>query len=126
MGTRSRSGWPRAASERSLRSLLRSTCCALGAYGLLVATPLLLGPVLLSRFDLWPTMLTAAALVALLADRRRSSAVAVGAAIAAKLYPAVLVPLAFIWVYKRSGARAAAVWVLTLMLVLAAFFLPIA
>jgi hypothetical protein len=40
--------------------------------------PLALGPVVLSRFDLWPAMLSVAALAALLADRRRVGGVLLG------------------------------------------------
>ena len=62
-----------------------------------------LGPVVLSRFDLWPAALTAAALAALLSGRLRLGHLALGAAVAAKLYPAVLVPLTLVYVWRRFG-----------------------
>jgi uncharacterized membrane protein len=71
-------------------------------------SPLLAGSLLLSRYDLWPAALAAAAMAALLADRHRLGWAALGAAFAAKLYPAVLVPLALAWTWRRRGPRAAA------------------
>lgn len=67
--------------------------------------PLALGSVVLSRFDLWPAALTAAALAALVAERHRVGGVALGLAIAAKLYPGVLLPLAVAWAWRRRGRR---------------------
>jgi uncharacterized membrane protein len=69
--------------------------------------PLALGPLTLHRYDLWPTALTATALAALLAGRARLGFAALGLGTAAKLFPAVLLPLAFLFVRARVGARAA-------------------
>jgi hypothetical protein len=69
--------------------------------------PLALGPVVLSRFDLWPAMLSVLALAALVGGRRRAAGATLGVAFAAKLYPAVLVPLAVVYVWRRAGRRAA-------------------
>jgi hypothetical protein len=71
--------------------------------------PLALGPVVLSRFDLWPAALTMGALAALVADRRRLAFALLGAAVAAKLYPVVLLPLAVVDVWRRGGWREAAI-----------------
>ena len=60
--------------------------------GLVAATPLLLGPVVFFRFDLWPALLIAASLVALDRSRPRLSGALVGAAFAAKLYAGVIIP----------------------------------
>jgi uncharacterized membrane protein len=90
------------------------------------ASPLLLGNLLLSRFDLWPAALAAAALAALLWERDATGAVALGAAIATKLYPAVLVPLGIAWVWRRRGRRAALAWTALVVAVCAVVFLPFA
>lgn len=69
--------------------------------------PLALGSGIVTHYDLWPAALTAAALAATLRGRPRLGFVALGLAAAAKLYPLVLLPLATIYVLRRSGARAA-------------------
>ncbi len=74
------------------------------AFGLIA----LLGSVALTRFDLVPAALSVAALLALRVDRRFVAALALGAAIAVKLYPLVLLPVIAIHVARREGARAAA------------------
>jgi hypothetical protein len=81
------------------------------AGGTLLASlaPLLLGPVVLSRFDLWPAMLTIAGLAALVVDRRRLGVALLGFAVAAKVYPAVVVPPALLYVLRRNGRREALV-----------------
>jgi hypothetical protein len=79
----------------------------LGALGFAALAPVALGPVVLSRFDLWPAALTAAALCGVVSGRVRLGHVALGAAVAAKLYPLVLAPLTVIYVWRRHGRREA-------------------
>ena len=83
----------------------RSTTVA--ALALAAGFPLLLGSVVLTRFDLWPAALVAGALAALVHGRDRVGFGVLGAAIAVKLYPAVLVPLAAAYVWRRKGRREA-------------------
>jgi hypothetical protein len=88
--------------------------------------PLALGPVVLSRFDLWPAMLSVLALAALVGGRRRAAGATLGVAVAAKLYPAVLLPLVVVYAWRRDGRRAAlevAAWTIGAA---AAVFLPFA
>ena len=94
---------------------------ALAAVALL---PLLLGNVILTRFDLWPAALTLAALAALVWRRDRLGFGLLGVAVAAKLYPAVLVPLALAYVWQRRGRREALVCLGILAGVLAVAFVP--
>jgi uncharacterized membrane protein len=95
-----------------------------GALGFAAVAPLALGPVVLSRFDLWPAALTTAALAALVSGRLRLGHAALGAAVAAKLYPGVLVPLALAYVWRRSGRREALLCGGLLAGVVALAFLP--
>jgi hypothetical protein len=92
------------------------------ALGIPAATPLLLGPLVLTRFDLFPAALLAAAIAALVAGRDRLGIVTLGAATAVKLYPAVLLPLVVAHIWRRRDRREAAVAAgLALGLVVAAY-----
>lgn len=88
------------------------------------ASPLLLGNLMLSRFDLWVAALTVGALAALLWERRATSAIVLGAAIVTKLFPAVLCPIGVAWIWRRHGRRAALTWILQVVGVCAVVFLP--
>jgi hypothetical protein len=70
-------------------------------------TPLLIGSVILSRYDLWPTLLTLAALAGLYYDMPRTGFAFLALGTAAKAYPMFLVPLALIFVWRSVGWRAA-------------------
>jgi hypothetical protein len=96
----------------------------LGALGFVSLAPLALGPVVVSRFDLWPTALTAAALAALVSGRLRLGHLALGAAVAAKLYPIVLAPIAVAYVWRREGRREALVCAAAMAAVIALVFVP--
>jgi hypothetical protein len=77
---------------------------------IVAVSPLLLGPVVLSRFDAWPTALAILALAALLRNRPWLAAVLLGAAISVKLWPFVLLPLLARrgWRYAVAAAGVAA------------------
>jgi hypothetical protein len=96
----------------------------LAALGFVAVAVVALGPVVLSRFDLWPAALIAAALAALVSGRLRLGHLALGAAVAAKLYPAVLVPLTLVYVWRRARRREVVVCGALLLAVLAAAFAP--
>jgi uncharacterized membrane protein YqaE (UPF0057 family) len=90
----------------------------------LAAAPVLLGPLVLERFDLFPAFLVTSALALLLAGRHRAGAAVLGLAIAVKVYPATLVPLVVAWIWHRRGRREAAVGLGLCALVVVAVFLP--
>jgi uncharacterized membrane protein len=68
--------------------------------------PLLVGPIFLNAYDLWPALLTAAALLAFVRGRFRLAYVLLALAVAAKVYPIVLLPLALIETWERGGREA--------------------
>lgn len=86
--------------------------------------PLALGSVILTRFDLWPTALMMLGLAAVLAGRFRLGLGGLGLAASAKIFPAVLVPPALAYVWRRRGRRAAIVCAAVFAVVVAACFLP--
>jgi hypothetical protein len=88
--------------------------------------PLLLGSVILSRFDLWPTAIVAAALAALVSGRLRTGHLLLGLGVTAKIYPAVFIPLGVMYVWKRAGRREALTCLALALAVVAAVFLPFA
>jgi len=94
------------------------------ALGLAALGALALGPVVLSRFDLWPATLTVGALALLVCDRRRSAFALLGLAFAAKLFPAVILPPMLVYVWRRNGRRQAIVGGLWFLAVALACFLP--
>src|SRR5918912_3511792 len=77
------------------------------ALGFAALAPLALGSVILTRFDLWPTALLVLGLGAVLAERRRTGLGVLGLAACAKVFPAVVVPPALVYVWRRWGRREA-------------------
>jgi hypothetical protein len=108
----------------TLRSLGAPPGRLVAALAFAALAPLALGSVVLSRFDLWPAALTAGALAALVAGRNRLGSGVLGLAVATKLYPGVLVPLAAAWVWRRCGRREALVCGALFVAVLAVCFVP--
>jgi Glycosyltransferase family 87 len=86
--------------------------------------PLALGSVILTRFDLWPTALLVLGLAAVLAEWRRTGLGVLGLAASAKIFPAVAVPLALTYVWRRRGRREALVCAGVFAAVIALCFLP--
>jgi uncharacterized membrane protein len=90
------------------------------------AGPVLLGPIALSRFDYWPALPAVAAVAALAARRPMLACGFAAAGTAIKVYPAVLIPLALIELWRREGSRAAAKGVALAVAVVAAIAVPFA
>ena len=108
----------------ALRSLGATGARLAAGVAVPAAAPLLLGPLVLTRFDLYPAALVVAAIAAFVAGRDRLGGGVLGAAIAVKLFPAVLVPVAVAWVWRRRGRREALVVLAICAGVTAAIFLP--
>jgi hypothetical protein len=70
--------------------------------------PLLLGPLVLKRFDALPALLTVVALLLALRRRHAWAGAALGLGTAVKLYPVLLLPLVVIGAGRKAGARAVA------------------
>jgi uncharacterized membrane protein len=97
-----------------------------GALGFMALSPLILGNLVLTRYDMWVAALAIGGLSALLTGRDRTAGILLGAGIATKIYPAVLVPLGLIWIWRRRGRSAALRWLVLVVGVCAAFFVPFA
>jgi uncharacterized membrane protein len=83
------------------------------AVALVACAPIALGPVLLTRYDLWPATLTAAALAAVVGGFPRLGLALLGIAVAAKVYPIVVAPIVLVHIARRFGHQVtirAAAW----------------
>ena len=99
------------------------TWAALLAIG---AAPLLLGSLFDTRFDLWPTLLAFGALAAIVRQRSVVSGILPGLGFAAKLWPAVLLPIAVAHLWRQRGRRGAVTVMVAFVAVAAACFIPFA
>jgi Glycosyltransferase family 87 len=90
----------------------------------LAVSPLVLGSLFDTRFDLWPTLLAVGALTAIVWERPVVSGGLLGLGFAAKLWPAVLLPIAVIFFWRRRGRTGAVSVVSAFVVVAAACFLP--
>ena len=88
--------------------------------------PLVLGSLFDTRFDLWPTLLAVGALAALVRERPVVSGALLGLGFAAKLWPAVLLPIALVHLWRRKGRSGALANLAAFVAVAAACFLPFA
>jgi uncharacterized membrane protein len=71
--------------------------------------PLFVGPIFLNAYDLWPALLVSATLLALVGRHERTTYVLLALAVAAKVYPIVLLPIALIE-SGRARVRSALLW----------------
>ena len=74
---------------------------------LLLVTPLVMGPLIMSRYDLWPATLAVAAVAALLRGRDRVAMVLLALGVGAKVYPVLLAPAFLLFILRQSGRREA-------------------
>jgi hypothetical protein len=108
----------------ALRTLRASPQRLAGALGFFAVAPLVLGSVLIYRYDLWPAALTVSGLAAVVAGRNRPGFGALGLGIAAKVFPAVLIPPAVAYVWRTRGRREALVCLACAAAVVAIFVVP--
>jgi uncharacterized membrane protein len=85
----------------TLRALRVSSARTVTAVAVIAASPVLVGPLFLNAYDLWPAFLLSAALMLLVLDRPLLAFGVLGAAVAAKVYPVAVLPLALLYVEQR-------------------------
>ena len=85
----------------TLRALRITVLRAAAAVAVIAAAPLLVGPIFLNAYDLWPAFLLALALMLLVLDRPLLAFGVLGAAVAAKVYPVALLPIALLYMGPR-------------------------
>ena len=112
-----------ATALRRIEASAERTWAALLLFGV---SPLVLGALFGTRYDLWPTLLALGGLVALVYDRPVLSGALLGLGFAAKLWPGVLLPLALVHLWRRRGGGAAAEAGVSFVVVAALCFAPFA
>jgi glycosyl transferase family 87 len=110
----------------TLGALRRPAGTVLLSLAVVASSPLLIGQVLLERFDVWPAALTAAALAAAVRERYRLGGMLLGLGAAAKIYPLLLLPVLVIVVIRQRGLREAILVAGTAAAAAAAVFVPFA
>src|SRR5262249_49326477 len=93
---------------------------------LIGASPLILGSLFDSRYDLWPTLLAVGALGALIRERPFVTGALLALRFAAKLWPAAFLPIAVASLWRRRGNDSALAALATFVIVAAACFVPFA
>jgi uncharacterized membrane protein len=76
------------------------------ATAVMAVSPLIVGPVFLNTYDLFPALLTIAAVLAFLHGRERTTYVLLALAVAAKVFPLVLLPIVLVESWERGGRDA--------------------
>jgi uncharacterized membrane protein len=79
------------------------------AVAVFAVSPLLVGPIYLNAYDLWPAFLLTAALALFVRGRPTWAFAVLGAATAAKIYPAAVLPIALLFV-PRARRLQGLVW----------------
>ncbi|HEX3226776.1 MAG TPA: glycosyltransferase 87 family protein [Gaiellaceae bacterium] len=106
----------------TLRALRAAVVHAVAAVAVIAASPLLVGPIFLNAYDLWPAFLLSLALLLLVRGRASWAFAVFGAAVAAKVYPLAVLPVAVLSIDRALRRRA----LLTFLAVLVLVHLPFA
>src|SRR5207342_2837261 len=93
----------------ALGSLRASPRHMAGALAFFALAPLVLGSVIIYRYDLWPAALAVAGLAAIVSGRQRLGFAVLGLGFAVKVFPVVLVPPALAYVWRTRSRREALV-----------------
>jgi hypothetical protein len=115
-----------ALAASALRTVGAGAARTTAALLLIGLSPLVLGSLFDTRFDLWPTLLAVGAVAALLQERPLLTGGLLGLGFAAKLWPAVLLPIALAHLWRRRGSGSAVAAAGAFALVAAACFVPFA
>ena len=115
-----------AAAAAALRAVDAGTGRTWAALLTIGVSPLVLGSLFDTRFDLWPTLLAVGAAAAIVRERPMTSGLLLGLGFAAKLWPAVLLPIAVAHLWRRRGQGAGIAVAATFVTVAGACFLPFA
>jgi hypothetical protein len=91
----------------TLRALRATLLRSAAAVAVIALAPLLVGPIFLNAYDLWPAFLVSLTLMLLVLDRPLLASCVLGAAVAAKVYPVALLPVALLYIGPRLRQRAA-------------------
>jgi hypothetical protein len=110
----------------TLRTVEASAERVWAALLLFAVSPLVLGSLFDTRFDLWPALLALAGIAALVRERPVLSGGLLGLGFAAKLWPGLLLPVAAIHLWRRRGSGSALTAVAAFLVVAAACLLPLA
>jgi Glycosyltransferase family 87 len=110
----------------SLAALRRPARAQALSLAVVASAPLVIGHVFVARYDVWPAALTAAALAAAIRGRYRLSGAALGLGAAAKIYPALLVPVLVIVAARHRGMRESILSAASAVGAAALVFLPFA
>lgn len=110
----------------ALRAVDASSTRIWGALMLFAVSPIVLGALFDTRFDLWPALLALAGLAAALRERPLLAGALLGLGFAAKLWPIVLLPIVAIHFWRRRGNGAAYATIGAFVATAAACFLPFA
>jgi hypothetical protein len=108
----------------TLRTLRASPSRLASALGFFAVAPLVLGSVLIYRYDLWPAALAVLGLAAVVAGRHRLGLGALGLGLAAKIFPGVLIPPAIAYVWRTRGRREALICLGGAAAAVAVFVIP--
>ena len=108
----------------SVTALDRGRRDVLVAAVIVATSPLILGPLILTRYDLFPAMFAAAGTYLLVVGHPRLAGAAIGLGILAKVYPIAIVPFVLIWLWRRGERRQAGELVVAVALVVAIGLLP--